>query len=307
MTEIDFISKMTEWGFYIFVFVTSIIIFPRLNIMLWLALFFSLTFCIPVRHRAWEYNFRVFCLYLSSILWILGLTIEAGNAAAIYIATLLVITSVITCILFSHIKWYIPHLSADIYQLILILTFIAGLAISPVTETGAQKYHIIGSFSVVLLVLMLGGAGVAARRSRIVRCVGDVKRFREKLESMYKKQEAKLVSIRFEEFLKHVDAGALGYAYVTLSTGLLEIIGIWKDKKRKFPEFDGKKFPYTHDEIRGAIVHSLPRPEKRKITDKDAARRLEIYNQFRRCPFVAICDLLIATKRKFEKSYSCQT
>jgi len=294
------IGKMVEWIFYILVFVVSVMIFPTHNIMLWLAFLFSLIFCVPIRYIKEEYVFRVFCFYLSGVLWICGLLLEGWQVTAAYIGTLLIILIVTSYVLLTHLKWRVPHLSADIYQLVLILAFIAGLSTSLILEARIQRCHVIGSFSVVLLLLMIGGIAVAARRSKIAKCVGDIRKFQEKLVSICKEEEkAKLVNMRFEEFLRYVDYGALDYAYVTLSTGLLEIMGVWEDEKLKYPEFEKEKIPFTHDQIRGAIVHSLPRHKKVKSIDKDAAKRLEICNQFKRRPFAAICDLLVATKTKF--------
>jgi len=113
-----------------------------------------------------------------------------------------------------------------------------------------------------------------------------------------KNEEKDFIRFRFNEFLKYFEKGEYQQAYITLSTGTLELLNIWKMKTDKNPE----GWTYSHGKIRGALVHSSPPPPKRKGKGisreedkiKDVETKKEIIKIFAKNPFTPIKDLLEA-------------
>lgn len=209
-----------------------------------------------------------------------------------------------TALILTHTCWKLPILlDVDTFTLALV-AIIGALTLPGLSD---QRYHILSALSVLIFIFMLFYTCASVRRAEIVSCIEDLEKFKEGLKKLVKDEaKLRLIIIRFSEFLRYIETGMLENAYITLSTGLLEAAGIWKAKKCEKPRYKRKslfykydKIEYKHIDIRGALVHSLPeRKEKQKYVED----LLKIAEDFKRKPFVAICDLLYATKRRIEST-----
>lgn len=274
--------------------------------LIWLALLLQLFFCIPVKYKVWEYYYRISLFFPSIFIWIISLITEKGENTFAYTGILLFLTFLTVYMIFSHTEWKLSLVSTlDTYQLTILLSLAFLPSILPAMKIYPISHqHITGIFSTLSLFLMLNGISTAARRSKITKCIGNVEKFKENLEKACGKEEtAHFAKIRFEEFLKHIEAGNFEYAYITLSTGLSEMLEVWRDVKGSYPKVNCEKLNYTHDEIRGAIVHSLPKRERGKHVefDEDAKKRLNIIKLFRNHSLNIIYDLLYKINKKISK------
>lgn len=308
------LSRVMNWILYFFafsllpIFLLLLLSLHYRNFMLWLSLCFQVLFCIPEKYRGWEYRYRAICLFLSVFPLIIYLVMER-----IEFTFLLLPISAIICVVlclylhFSHKIYMFPFLMTDIRSMILMLIFIHLLVVGGIVVDSIPTQHLFGCFSLINVILMLSELSASARRSKIIECIGDIKKIKIRLEEVCgDMKKTILVKTRFEEFLEYIEKGNLEYAYIVLSTGLSEVIGVWEDKKNKKPKFNGKTLCHTHEQLRGAIVHSLPKRKEIKKINKDAEERLKVYKEFKKSPFIAICDLLNAIKTKIEKIHPLQ-
>lgn len=143
------------------------------------------------------------------------------------------------------------------------------------------------------------------RRETLLKCllkIGEIKNPADFIEQILKKksnisdEEKNFIRFRFNEFLKNIESGEFQQAYITLSTGTLELLNIWKTKRRKKP----KGWTYPHDKIRGALVHSTPPKTEGKEIIREEAKlndveiKKEIIKTFAKDPFTPLNDLLEA-------------
>lgn len=285
------LSEISEWILYLSV-AFLLIIFATFNFSIFsLAILLVIIFYTPFKWKAWEHFFRITFFYFGSFVWILGLIKNYGLASAPYMAALIIWTLTTTFLIVTKLSLRVPAL-LGVHNVFISLSVLIAMVIHPMPN---QELHIVGSFSIITSVLMTNYLCIAIRRTTIVSCINNPINFQALLEKMIKDQkESKLIAFRFSEFLKFAEEGALDHAYITLSTGLLEAIGVWDMKKNKQPRYKQNLIPYTHDDIRGALVHSTPK--KWKISEKgdDLLKKVQ---EFRKAPFVAICDLLDAVAK----------
>jgi hypothetical protein len=189
----------------------------------------------------------------------------------------------------------------DTLFLAILLTIIALLAGSGIS----QVYdHLIGVAAFFIMLFALKHVCTAMRRETLLKCllkIGEIKNPADFIEQILKKksnisdEEKDFIRFRFNEFLQNIERGEFQQAYITLSTGTLELLNIWKTKKDENP----KGWTYPHDKIRGALVHSTPKTKGKEIIREeaklnDAKTKKEIIKIFAKNPFTPIKDLLEA-------------
>jgi len=192
----------------------------------------------------------------------------------------------------------------DILFLAILLTIIALLAGSGVSQV---HDHLIGVATFFVMLFALKHVCTAMRRTTLLKCLlkaGKIKIPADFIEQILKKkssmsdEEKDFIRFKFNEFLKNIERGEYPQAYITLSTGTLELLNIWEMKKNKNP----KGWTYSHDKIRGALVHSTPKTKGKEISReeaklKDVETKKEIIKIFAKNPFAPIEDLLEAAAK----------
>jgi hypothetical protein len=189
-----------------------------------------------------------------------------------------------------------------------------------------QPEQVIAISGFLATILMLNYLCTALRRSELSRIlleIGGFKTLEEFIEKVIEKADIKddeamgFIRYRFKEFSSYVERGEFKQAYVTLATGTLELLGVWskikdcckkdcEDKCKRLKQWwmgcdkNGKDEKITHNRIRGAIVHSIPRKTEESRSEaedkqKDLLIRKKILDRFRVDPITPIEDLFHAT------------
>jgi len=148
----------------------------------------------------------------------------------------------------------------DTLFLAILLTIIALLVGSGISQVHS---HLIGVAAFFIMLFALKQVCTAMRRAALLKCllkIGEFKNPADFIEQILKKEsnmgdeEKDFIRFKFNEFLKNIEKGEYQQAYITISTGTLELLNIWKMKKNKSPQ----RWTYPHSKIRGALVHSTP-------------------------------------------------
>lgn len=168
------------------------------------------------------------------------------------------------------------------------------------------EIHLLSVSGIFVMLLMLNYLFETKRRSRFTKILEEIGNFTKPadfvervLEKVGKNEEEKaFLEFRFNEFLYYIERGAFEYSYVTLATGILEYISVWNDKKDKRPT----GWDITHNDIRAAIVHSLPKKKtgSKDVMVQDLMLKINNLKKFRKDPFTPIADLLEELVKKYQ-------
>ena len=296
-------SRIADWILFGFIVALSFAcLFALFNVYCFLALLCLSLLCLP---KAWfkrEFEWR-FSFFLSAGAFFTAFFIQ--RSTYIYIIGV-IFPLILSALLFDNNRKWVFSRSieyADTLFLAVLLTIIALLAGSGVSQV---HDHLIGVAAFFIMLFALKHVCTAMRRATLLKCllkIGEIKNPADFIEqilikSNVKNEEKDFIRFRFNEFLKYFEKGEYQQAYITLSTGTLELLNIWKMKTDKNPE----GWTYSHGKIRGALVHSSPPPPKRKGKGisreedkiKDVETKKEIIKIFAKNPFTPIKDLLEA-------------
>jgi len=301
---IKHVNRIADW--ILFGSIVALSFACLFNVYCFLTLLCLSLLCLP---KAWfkrEFEWR-FSFFLFAGAFFTAFFIQ--RSTYIYIIGVMC-PLILSAFLFNNnLKWVFSRgiESVDTLFLAILLTIIALLAGFGVSQV---HDHLIGVAAFFIMLLALKHVCTAMRRATLLKCllkIGEIKNPTDFIEQILKKksnmsdEEKNFVRFKFNEFLKNIERGEYQQAYITLSTGTLELLNIWKMKTDKNPE----GWTYSHDKIRGALVHSTPPPPKIKGKEisredaklKDVETKKEIIKIFAKDPFTPIKDLLEAAAK----------
>jgi hypothetical protein len=303
LNSIAYVSRIADWVLFGFIAALSFTcLFTLFNVYCFLALLCLSLLCLP---KAWfkhEFEWR-FSFFLSAGAFFIAFLIQ--RCTYIYIIGV-IFPLILSALLFDkNRKWLFSKGIEYMNTLVLamLLTVIALLAGSGISQVHG---HLIGVAIFFIMLFALKYVCTAIRRETLLKCllkIGEIKNPADFIEQILKKksnisdEEKDFIRFRFNEFLQNIEGGEFQQAYITLSTGTLEFLNIWKMKKNENP----KGWAYSHDKIRGALVHSTPPPKtKGKEIIREEAKlnyvkiKKEIIKTFAKDPFTPLNDLLEA-------------
>ena len=311
------VNQILDWILFCGLLISALLFAP-FSIYAFLALLSMALFMLPVGWFKSEFKLR-FALFLSTVAFLI-LLFTVSRVPPPYIVYEIVLASFSVILLVRRFRWMISEYigTKDVLYFAAFLMILVTLFL--ISRQQPEYLILISGF--LATILMLNYLCIALRRSELSRIlleVGGFKTSEEFIEKAIEKADIKddeamdFVRYRFREFLDYVERGEFKPAYVTLATGVLELLGVWnkikdckdcdkKDGKDKYGRLkqwwtgcdkNRKDEEITHNRIRGAIVHSTPRKAEDK--QKDLLIRKKILNRFRADPITPIEDLLQAT------------
>ena len=312
-------ERVANWILFVslLVIASSIILFSS-NIPLFLAVLSMSLFILPKKWARWEFQWRLCFFMLTGIfleILLFLLSPSLGASAYIYVIAAAV-PMVMSLILLSDYKWRISRfISAE--NILIVAVLLAVLILLNIVGPWKLKGGLLGFSILLVMLLMLNYIPSSLRRSELFNFLskfGDFNTPIDFIEEILRKankeegEEADFIRFRFNEFLDQIERGEMEHVYVTLATGMMELLKIWdgekgKVKKRLVSEWEDE-IKATHDQIRASIVHSTPPPKqgknKWKKLDKDLQRKRQILNKFKNDPYTPIKDLLKEAAKKYE-------
>jgi len=297
------------------VIASSILLFT-LNLPLFLAVLCMSLFILPKRWFKWEFPWRLCFFLLTGIFLEISLILllpSLETSGYIYIIAVAV-PMAMSLILLSNYKWRVSRfISAE--NILIATVLLAVLILLSILGSWKLKGGLFGFSTLLVMLLMLNYIPPALRRTELFNFLTKFGNFHtpnDFIEEIIKRankkgEEAEFLRYRFNEFLDQIERGDMEHAYVTLATGMLELLKVWKGKDENKSRYvknkyvDGWKDELKHDDVRASIVHSTPRQsEPQKNLIKDLKRKRQILRMFKGDPYVPIKDLLKETAKKYE-------
>lgn len=313
------VGEIANWILFVslLVIASSILLFT-LNIPLFLAVLCMSLFILPKRWFKWEFPWRLCFFLLTGIFLEISLILLLSSletSGYIYIIAVAV-PMAMSLILLSNYKWRVSRfISAE--NILIATVLLAVLILLSILGSWKLKGGLFGFSTLLVMLLMLNYIPPALRRTELFNFLTKLGNFHtpnDFIEEIIKRankkgEEAEFLRYRFNEFLDQIERGDMEHAYVTLATGILELLEIWKRKKKdknkriyvRDKYVDGWKDKIEHNDVRASIVHSTPRPSKpQKDLIEDLERKRLILRMFKCDPYVPIKDLLKETAKKYE-------
>jgi len=302
---VEHISRITDWILFVFLLVLAsfVLLFP-LNLPLFLVVLCMSLFILPKRWVKWEFSWR-FCLFLLTgiFLEILLFSLFKGTLGFVYLTVVAVPIVISLFLLSERYKWRVSRFISTETSLV-VATFLAAVILLDTLGIWEFKESLIGFSVLLVMLLMLNHTFSAFRRTELFRFLSKFGNFHtpnDFIEEILKKankkesEEAEFIRYRFNEFLDQIEKGMVEQAYITLATGIMELLGVWAKVKNQLVNKWEDKIKATHDQIRASIVHSTPKEKRKKKQEeklkKDLQRKRQILNIFKVDPYSPIKDL----------------
>ena len=301
------------------VIASSILLFT-LNLPLFLAVLCMSLFILPKKWFKWEFPWRLCFFLLTGIFLEISLILllpSLETSGYVYIIAAAV-PMAMSLILLSNHKWrFSRFISTE--NILIVAALLAVLILLNILGSWKLKEGLLGFSTLLVMFLMLNYIPSALRRTELFNFLTKLGNFHtpnDFIEEVIKKankkgEEAEFLRYRFNEFLDQIERGDMEHAYVTLATGMLELLKIWNKKCKKKDKVknrcvknkyvDGWKDKIKHDDVRASIVHSTPPPWKpEKSPVKDLEHKRQILRMFKSDPYIPIKDLLKETAKRYE-------
>jgi len=315
------VGTIANWILFVslLVIASSILLFSS-NLPLFLAVLCMSLFILPKKWVKWEFPWR-FCFFLLTGTFleisIFLLLPSLETSGYVYITAVAVPIAASLILLNKNHKWRVSRfMTAE--NILMVAALLVVLILLNVLGLWKLKGGLIGFSTLLVVSLMLNYIPSALRRTELFNFLSKFGNFHtpnDFIEEIIKRankkgEEAEFIRYRFNEFLDQIERGDMEHAYVTLATGIMELLKIWnreckkrdkvKNKCVKNKYVDGWEDKIKHDEVRASIVHSTPPPwEKGKNSDEDLERKRQILNKFKGDPYTPIKDLLNEAADKY--------
>ena len=311
------VGTIANWILFVslLVIASSILLFSS-NLPLFLAVLCMSLFILPKKWVKWEFPWR-FCFFLLTGTFleisIFLLLPSLETSGYVYITAVAVPIAASLILLNKNHKWRVSRfMTAE--NILMVAVLLVVLILLNVLGLWKLKGGLIGFSTLLVVSLMLNYIPSALRRTELFNFLSKFGNFHtpnDFIEEIIKRankkgEEAEFIKYRFNEFLDQIERGDMEHAYVTLATGIMELLKMWDGKKGEVKkqlvsEWEDE-IKATHDQIRASIVHSTPpkwRKNRWKKLDKDLERKRQILNKFKGDPYTPIKDLLNEAADKY--------
>ena len=316
---VERVSGVAGWILFVslLVIASSILLFSS-NVPLFLAVLCMSLFVLPKKWAGWEFQWRL-CFFLLTGIFLeilLFLLLPSLGASGYIYVIAAAVPMAMSLILLSDYKWRVSRFIST-ENILIVAVLLAALILLNIVGPWKLKEGLLGFSILLVMLLMLNYIPSSLRRSELFNFLskfGDFNTPIDFIEEILRKankeegEEADFIRFRFKEFLDQIERGDMEHAYVTLATGMMELLKIWdgekgQAKKQLVSEWENEIKGITHDQIRASIVHSIPpkrRKKKWRKLDKDLQRKRQILNKFKNDPYTPIKDLLKKAAKKYE-------